>query len=48
MGFITKFRGNAVSFEREPNKPKKRDKKKHKRIAKMKKRSRQINQKRKK
>lgn len=23
MGFITKFRGNAVSFEREHNKPKK-------------------------
>lgn len=47
MGFIAKFRNNGVSFERERIKPKK-DKKKHKRIARMKKKSRQINQKRRK
>lgn len=48
MGFFTKFTKRGVEFEREAEIPKKRDKKKYKRVAKMKKKSRKINQKRKK
>lgn len=48
MGFLTKFTKRGVEFNREADIPKKKDKKKHKRVVKMKKKSRKINQKRKK
>ena len=48
MGFLAKFTKRRVRFEKENNIPKKKDKKKSKRISKMKKNSRKINQKRKK
>ena len=47
-GFLTKFTRRGVEFERDSEIPKKKNKKKAKRIAKMKKKSRKINQKRKK
>ena len=46
MGFITKFKNHGVTFERDGNKPKSKDKKKRKRIYRMKKKSKQINHKR--
>lgn len=48
MGFLAKFTKRGVEFERDSEIPKKKNKKKAKRIAKMKKKSRKINQKRKK
>ena len=46
MGFLAKFSKKGIEFEREKNISKKKNKKKYKRISKMKKKSRRINQKR--
>ena len=45
MGFLANISGNFATFEREKNMPKKRDKKKYKRIARMKKKSKRNNRK---
>lgn len=43
MGFLANLSGNFATFEREKDIPKKRNKKKYKRIARMKKKSKRTN-----